>query len=117
VLVSLSNQRSHAVTNKKNYTEVVRAAARETASFMTTTLRDEAINSGWDIKVSNSLKVNFKGDAFVIDIPQRHKDAADAHEFGTEDDQPNPVLRRFANRLQEPEKFMLLRASKMVGKL
>jgi hypothetical protein len=97
------------------YASVIAKAGQETAKMMTAQLRAEAASSGWSPAVANSISVKFAKDSFSIHIPKKHKEAADAHEYGSSTEQPNRVLHRFGNRLDEAEKFLLTRVSKMLG--
>jgi hypothetical protein len=98
-----------------NFQEVVKQAAQETSKVMTAQLRDECIASGWSEKIANRVRVVYKGNKFVVDIPDSIKAEAENLEYGTPSTQPTAAIRRFSNRLEESEKFLLRRAKQLLG--
>lgn len=98
-----------------NFQEVLKQAAKETSLVMTAQLRDECIASGWSEKVANRIRVVYKGNKFVVDIPDSVKSEADNLEYGTPTSQPTAAIRRFGNRLEDSEKFLLRRAKQLAG--
>jgi hypothetical protein len=87
-----STQRSHAVRQITKLKPAFIKAARQTAQFMTLELRNETRASGWNLS---------------INIPAKYKPLADNWEFGTPNRQPTGAIRRFSNRPEEAEKFLL----------
>lgn len=82
-------------------------AARETAQFMTIELREEARASGWNSELVDTMKVTYSDGHFNIKIPPKYKKLAENWEYGTPNRQPTAAIRRFSNRPEEAEKFLL----------
>jgi hypothetical protein len=89
-------------------------SSKDTANFMTAELRNEALNSGWDPSVANSLRVVFSKNKFVVKYPDKHKTAVTNLEYGTPSTQPTAAIRRFSNRLEESEKFFMKRSGTLL---
>jgi hypothetical protein len=103
--------------SKTDYQKVVKAAAKETSKFMTAKLRTDAVASGWDTDVANSISVKFVKNAWKINVPRKYKDAVWAANYGSENSQPTAVLHRLDNS-DEAEKYFLQIVSKMLkGKI
>jgi hypothetical protein len=102
-----STQRSHAVRQISKLKPAFVKAARQTAQFMTLELRNEARASGWTPDVVDSIKVSYSNNRLGINIPAKYKTLADDFEFGNSNRQPTGAIRRFANRPEEAEKFLL----------
>lgn len=98
-----------------DYQKALQQSASETAKFMTIQLRNEALASGWTPEVANSLKVVYRNNRLSVSIPKKHRKSADNWEYGTPDRQPTAAIRRFENRLEESEKFLLKTAHKLLG--
>ena len=92
-------------------------ASHETSHFMSAHLRSEARASGWPTDVTNRMRVKYGKDGFEAHVHDTHKAAAENLEYGTPDTQPTAAIRRFGNRTQESEKFLLGRLSKHLGDL
>lgn len=92
-------------------------AARETAQFMTIELRAEAKASGWNPEIVNAIKVVYSSGHFNIKIPPQYKKAAENWEYGTPNRQPTAAIRRFSNRPEEAEKFLLKSVKTSLGSL
>ena len=104
-----STQRSHAVRQITKLKPAFLNAARETAQFMTVDLRNEIQASGWSNSLVNSIKVSYINNHLDVHIPSKHKALADNWEYGTPSRQPTAAIRRFSNRTEEAEKFLLKR--------
>jgi hypothetical protein len=72
-------------------------------------LRSEARASGWPEKIVRNLHVRHSNGAFTIHGNPDHKTEILNLEYGTPSIQPTAAMRRFNNRQQEAEKFMLAR--------
>ena len=100
--------------SKPNYKKVLSQAAKETTKVMTAQLRAEAISNGWDADVANSLSVKFSNNKFKITSPAKYDKEINNLEYGTEDTQPSPAIRRYANRTEAAESHMLKVASALL---
>ena len=72
-------------------------------------LRSEARASGWPDNIVRNLHVRHSDGAFTIHGNPTHKTEILNLEYGTPSNQPTAAMRRFNNRQQEAEKFMLAR--------
>jgi hypothetical protein len=97
------------VTYLKKARESLNRASVETTRFMGAHLRSEARASGWPEKIVRNLHVRHSDGAFTIHGNPTHKTEILNLEYGTPDTQPTAAMRRFNNRQQEAEKFMLAR--------
>lgn len=97
------------------FAEVARQAARDTAVVMTAQLRQECVASGWSAALANKLKVRYVGGEFKVIIPEDIKDEINNLEYGTPATQPTAAIRRFSNRLETAEGFLLKRAKGLLG--
>ena len=93
-------------------------AAAQTARSMTYTLRQSAIDHGWDPKIANKLFVVHTGSEFKVHVPARYKAKVYDLEYGTQSTPPSAVIRKFNNRPEHMEKAFLNHLSKLTkGKL
>ncbi len=97
------------MTYLKKARESLNKASVETTRFMGAHLRSEARASGWPEKIVRNLHVRHSDGAFTIHGNPTHKTEILNLEYGTPDTQPTAAMRRFNNRQQEAEKFMLAR--------
>jgi hypothetical protein len=97
------------VTYLKKARESLNRASVETTRFMGAHLRSEARASGWPEKIVRNLHVRHSNGAFTIHGNPEHKTEILNLEYGTPSTQPTAAMRRFNNRQQESEKFMLAR--------
>ncbi len=97
------------MTYLKKARESLNRASVETTRFMGAHLRSEARASGWPEKIVRNLHVRHSDGAFTIHGNPTHKTEILNLEYGTPDTQPTAAMRRFNNRQQEAEKFMLAR--------
>jgi len=97
------------VTYLKKARESLNRASVETTRFMGAHLRSEARASGWPEKIVRNLHVRHSDGAFTIHGNPTHKTEILNLEYGTPNTQPTAAMRRFNNRQQEAEKFMLAR--------
>jgi hypothetical protein len=93
--------------SKPNYKKVLSQAAKETSKVMTAQLRAEAIASGWDTEVANSLSVKFSNNEFKVSSPAKYDKQIKDLEYGTESTQPSPAIRRYSNRTDSAESHLL----------
>lgn len=70
---------------------------------MTAQLRRQALHSGWDADVANTLHVSHVDDKFVVNIHPKHADRAFVHEYGDEDVKPTAAIRKFMNNPKNAE--------------
>jgi hypothetical protein len=92
-------------------------ASHETSHFMSSHLRAEASESGWPSGITNRMNVRYGNEGFEAHVHDAHYNAAHGLEYGTPDTQPTAAVRRFGNRTQEAEKFLLGRLSTHLGDL
>ena len=92
-------------------------ATNDASRYMTSHLRSEAHASGWPSHITRNMKVTHGADGFQAHVHDSHKAEAEDLEYGTPSTQPTAAVRRFANRTQEAEKFLVGRMSKMLGEL
>ena len=97
------------MTYLKKARESLNRASVETTRFMGAHLRSEARASGWPEKIVRNLHVRHSDGVFTIHGNPTHKTEILNLEYGTPDTQPTAAMRRFNNRQQEAEKFMLAR--------
>ena len=82
---------------------------------MSAHLRSEARASGWPEHIVSTLHVKHSGGAFTVHAhPDYQKDVMDL-EYGTPSTQPTAAIRRFNNRQQEAERFLIKRAFHHAG--
>jgi hypothetical protein len=82
--------------------KAVDTIARTTAKKATSKLRSEAYSNGWPTELSRTLSIlHDKEGRFSMDYPQHLESKIFDVEFGTQNTPPNPVMRRFLNRLDE----------------
>ena len=97
------------MTYFKKARESLNKASMETTRYMGAHLRSEARASGWPDNIVRNLHVRHSDGAFTIHGNPTHKTEILNLEYGTPDTQPTAAMRRFNNRQQEAEKFMLAR--------
>ena len=90
-------------------------ASHETSRVMTNHLRAEAHASGWPSHVVRNMKVRYGSEGFETHVHDAHHAAAQDLEYGTPSTQPTAAVRRFSNRTQDAEKFLLGRLSTHLG--
>lgn len=81
-------------------TQRVNTASDRVAYQMTMTLRTSALYAGWPSDIANLLEVEHRNGQYVPTWPRSINEAVRDLEYGITNDEPNPVLRRFANRVQ-----------------
>lgn len=101
-----------------DFRQVLHQAARDTADVLTAQLRSECMASGWPPQVANRMSVKYTGNKLVVDIPESIKSEADNLEYGSPSVQLTAAIRRFGNRPEMGEAFLLKRAKQLLkGKL
>ena len=88
----------------------LKAAGSETAQFMTTQIREDLLAEGLDARMVAKVRYRFFNNKFEIKMPKKVDKAVKELEFGSSTKPPSAVLRKFANRTQEAEKFLSQRA-------
>ncbi len=83
--------------------------------MMTAELHKECLASDWPPALVKRLKVKFSEGKLVIDIPPSLKKQVDALEYGTPSVQLTAALRRYGNRTDNAESFILKRANQLLG--
>jgi hypothetical protein len=92
-------------------------ASHETSRVMTHQLKLEAHASGWPSHVVRNMSVKYGEEGFQAHVHDSHEGTAHELEYGTTSTQPTAAVRRFSNRTQEAEKFLVGRLNKHVGNL
>jgi hypothetical protein len=85
----------------------IHKASREASRYMTSQLRREAVHSSWSDHAVHAIGVSYNKGSFDVSVHPRHKDEVMDYEYGTSDRRPTAAIRRFANRQQETEKFLV----------
>ena len=98
------------MTYLKKAKESLTRASMETTRFMGAHLRSEVRASGWPDNVVKNLHVRHSNGAFTIHGDPKQKAEILNLEYGTPDTQPTAAMRRFNNRQQDAEKFLMARA-------
>ena len=99
---------------KEHVLNAIHKASNETAHFVGAHIRAEAHNSNWPEKVVRGMRVTHeKGEFNVYAHESQHAEAMN-HEYGTPSRQPNPAIRRTANRTSESERFLVTRLFKHI---
>ena len=78
----------------------VDTSCQEVARQLTMSLRTYAIASGWPLDIANMLEVVYENGSFVPAWPRAMTEKVRDLEYGYSNE-PNPVLRRFANRVEK----------------
>lgn len=68
---------------------------------LTVSLRNFAIAANWPKEIARLLRVEMDGNTLTVTYPPEAKEAVQLLEDGVYADQPNPVIRRFKNRLPQ----------------
>lgn len=99
----------------QDFRNAIHQASNETAHLMTAHLRSEAHASGWPSEVSRRIKVTHNNGSF--DVHAHESVEAHVHdlEYGTPDHRPTAAIRRYSNRTNEAEHFLVGRISKILG--
>jgi hypothetical protein len=101
-----------------DFRQVLHQAASDTAKVMTSQLRSECMASGWPPQIANQMSVKYSGNKLVVDIPESIKTDADTLEYGSPSVQLTAAIRRFGNRPEMGESFLLKRTAQLLkGKL
>jgi hypothetical protein len=88
----------------------LKAAGTETAQFMTSQVREDLLAEGLDSRMVAKVRDSFLNNKFELKMPPKVDKAIKELEFGSSTKPPSAVLRKFANRTQEAEKFLSQRA-------
>lgn len=97
-----------------NLHSAIHKASHETSRLATAHLRAETSNSGWPSHLSHSIGVTYGKDGFEVHVPESHHSEALDHEYGLPGQQPNPAIRRVANRTGDVETFFVNRLYKHI---
>lgn len=81
-------------------TQRVDTASEDVARQLTLSLRTLAIAAGWPLDIANMLEVVYEDGTFAPAWPRSMNEKIRDLEFGYSGE-PNPVLRRFANRVEK----------------
>lgn len=101
----------------KAFKDALNSASNDAAHYMTAQLRSEAKASGWPSDVTTSMRIKHTNGSFDVQIPEKYHSRVFDLEYGTPDRQPTAAIRRFANRTDESEHFLLGRMSRTIGDL
>lgn len=88
------------------YSDIPAQVVQDSESRLGALLRMKAIQAGWPLKTSRSLKVYGEGTDLIVDASPEAEDL----EYGDGENIPSPVIRQFANR-KGPIEAELLRAA------
>lgn len=88
----------------------LKAAGSETAQFMTSQIREDLLSEGLSSRMVARVNFRFVNNKFELKMPPKVDKAVKDLEYGSSTKPPSAVLRKFANRTQEAEKFLSQRA-------
>lgn len=97
-------------------TSIAKASA-DTTHYMGAHLRSEASASGWPDHIVRSMHVTHGAPGFEAHVHEDHFGHAQDLEYGTPDARPTAAVRRFANRTQQHEHFLVSRLEHYLGAL
>lgn len=101
---------------QKEFKSALRKASIDASRYMSVGLRKEARASGWPRPIVNSLRMNYSNaGGFTVAVHGSHESKAMDFEYGTPEMQPTAAIRRYLNRSQDAEAFLLSRAAKHLG--
>lgn len=87
------------MTEPNNLAVAAYEVGQMSAKKLTSGLRRQAYANGWPVELSRKLVVSHEDSKFSVTMPPKSLSAVFDMEFGTQDAPPNPVIRRFMNRL------------------
>lgn len=99
----------------KHLKEALQKAAEDTAAYMTFDVRRSARSHGWNKDESSSLRVRYNSDGFHIHAEGDHSEAALTKEFGTEEQRPTAVMRKYGNNPGKASEVFLRQLDKHLG--
>lgn len=82
---------------------------------MSAHLRSEARKSGWPEHVVRGLAIKHNDGEFTVHSHDKHRAEVLNLEYGTPSSQPTAAIRRFHNRMQHAESFIVSRALHHMG--
>ena len=91
------------------FKEALNQASVDTTRLMSAHLRTETRASGWPEKIVRGMHVRYNQGKFSVHSHPDHTAEVLNLEYGTPDTQPTAAIRRFKNRTQEAEHFLMLR--------
>jgi hypothetical protein len=77
------------------------AYAERSATYHTTTLKNNALAAGWPEDMVKHLKVVSENGAFSVRYPEEHNQSMLTLEYGTDVIPPSPVIRNFLQRSKD----------------
>lgn len=98
----------------KQFHHILNQASHDTTRLLSAHLRSQARASGWPEHIVRHMRVSYAGD-FKIGAHPEHMKEIENLEYGTPSTQPTAALRRFGNRTQEAEKFLMGRIAQQLG--
>jgi hypothetical protein len=101
--------------NQKSLKAAGAKAAIDAAMYMTADLRHSAMKSGWGMGVSSNLNVMYTGSAYDIHVDEMFKEEAMDMEYGTPNQRPTAVFRKYGNRTHQAEKAFIRSLEKETG--
>ena len=99
----------------KKYIDAIHKAAHDTAGYMTSEVRQSALQHGWNNEVANSITVDYKDGDFHHSVAPEHEEAAWVHEYGTENERPTAVLRKYGGNADHLDSAFMMSLSKHLG--
>lgn len=102
----MADTHAHTALEKSSY---------ETAHMLSRQLRHETRASGWPEHIVNRMKVHYHDGEFKIAAHPKHTSHINDLEYGTPSTRPTAAMRRFSNRLQEGESFLVGRMMMHLG--
>ena len=93
----MTNPISGLFRRQGRYSTALDRAMATTVPGLTTRIRRDATDAGWDQHVASQLQVRKVGKAFAISVPDEVADEAMDLEYGTSEKTPTAVVRHFAD--------------------
>lgn len=100
---------------QKEFKRALQRASIDASRYMSAGLRKEARASGWPRHIVNSLRMNYSRDGFDVAVHSEHHDKAMDFEYGNTEMRPTAAIRRFLNKAEDSESFLLNRTARHLG--
>lgn len=98
-----------------DHSKALNKAGHETTHYMRAQLRNTALAHGWPDDVVRHLAVHHKDGEFTVHAHSSHRNQVLDLEYGTPTQRPTAVIRKFNNRQDEIQRFLMLRFNTHMG--
>ena len=96
-------------------TKAIHRAHTDTALFMTSDIRGEALKSGWSKDVVKSMRVVHRDGEYAVQFPESVAEKAWVHEYGDPDNTPTAVIRKYDTSSPRAQDFLSERFNHHLG--